>query len=247
MTRRVHRPQSHGERGDSHLALVLKQLRHALTDVQRDFAHDTLRLASDALDELAGLLVDFALDLHNGTGIWAAYERYNTAYFGAALPMTSGESGGDSGTSLHPDRFRHFLWILYPMLLDGLVLSPTHQDLQHVAEASSGFLSDASSSIPRGSEGKTALGGSNAHGWDVKRKLVWLGTQSFMFRLPFARYMEEQGADRSDISRTDDFICQECTRWSGLGAIDILAGVLDVSADDRQGSAGLVRAARRVL
>ena len=50
----------------------------------------------------------------------------------------------------------------------------------------------------------------------------------------FARYTEEQDAEESDIGHTDDFVCQECTRWSGLGAIDILAGVLDVSADDRQ-------------
>ena len=59
-------------------------------------------------------------------------------------------------------------------------------------------------------------------------------THSFMFRVPFAHYMEEQAADRSDIRHTDDFICQECTRWSGLGAIDIMAGVLDISAEDQQ-------------
>ena len=29
-------------------------------------------------------------------------------------------------------------------------------------------------------------------GWDVKRKLVWLGSHSFIFRTLFARYMEEQ-------------------------------------------------------
>ena len=81
----------------------------------------------------------------------------------------------------------------------------------------------------------------------MKRKLVWLGTHSFMFRTMFARYMEEQAAGRSDIAHTDDFVCQECTRWSGLGAIDILAGVLDISDGRPQGLAELVRAARRVL
>ena len=51
-----------------------------------------------------------------------------------------------------------------------------------------------------------------------------------MFRTMFARYMEEQQDTRTSIiGRTDDFVCQECTRWSGLGAIDILAGVLNVS------------------
>ena len=92
----------------------------------------------------------------------------------------------------HPDRFRHFLWILYPVLLDGLTLSPTHQDLRRVADAASAFLSDAFAAVPKDSGVKAFLGTPNEHGWDVKRKLVWLGTHSFMFRPPFARYMDEQ-------------------------------------------------------
>ena len=135
---------------------------------------------------------------------------------------------------LHPDRFRHFLWVVYPMLFDGLILSPTHQDLRRVADASGDFLSDAFSAVPKDSGVKAFLGTPNEHGWDVKRKLVWLGTHSFMFRMLFARYMEEQPPGGSEIEHTDDFVCQECTRWSGLGAIDILAGVLDVSEDDRR-------------
>ncbi len=55
-----------------------------------------------------------------------------------------------------------------------------------------------------------------------------------MFRTLFARYMDEQPPGGSEIAHTDDFVCQECTRWSGLGAIDILAGVLDISDDDRK-------------
>jgi hypothetical protein len=56
-----------------------------------------------------------------------------------------------------------------------------------------------------------------------------------MFRTMFARYLKEQQATKgSVIGHTDDFVCQECTRWSGLGAIDILAGVLDLSDDNRR-------------
>ena len=113
----VHRPKGYEGKGDSHLPQIVRQLRRILSDMQRDFAHDTLRLPSDAIGELAGILVDFAEDLHNGIGIWAAYERYNAEFFGTALPLTSGESGGDPGTGFHPDRFRHFLWVLYPAFL----------------------------------------------------------------------------------------------------------------------------------
>jgi hypothetical protein len=230
----VHRPKGYQGQGDSHLYRIVQRLRRTLAETQRDFAYDTIRLDSAGIGELAGILVDFAEDLHNGTGIWAAYERYNTEFFGTALPLTSSGNGGDIGTVFHPDRFRHLLWVLYPALFDGLVLSPTHQDLIRIAEASSKCLSDAFFAIPKDSGVKAFLDSPNEHGWNVKRKLIWLGSHSFMFRTLFARYMEEQPQRGSEIAQTDDFICQECTRWSGLGAIDILAGVLRISVDDRK-------------
>lgn len=230
----AHRPQGFRGRGDSHLPQIVRQLRRVLSETQRGFAHDTLRLAPNAIGELAGILVDFAEDLHNDTGIWAAYERYNSEFFGTALPLTSGESGGGSERGFLPDRYRHFLWILYPAFIDALTLSPTHQDLLRAADASCTFLSDAFAAVAKDSGVKAFLGTPNDRGWDVKRKLVWLGTHSFMFRALFPQYIDEKAGGREDIPTTDDFICQECTRWSGLGAIDILAGVLDVSADDRK-------------
>ncbi len=72
----------------------------------------------------------------------------------------------------------------------GTALSPTHQDLQQVADASSDFLSEAFAGVASDSGVKAFLRTPNTYGWDVKRKLVWLGTHSFMFRMPFARYME---------------------------------------------------------
>jgi hypothetical protein len=66
-----------------------------------------------------------------------------------------------------------------------------------------------------------------------------------MFRTMFSRYIDEEADGKADIGHTDDFICQECTRWSGLGVIDILAGTLDISDDDRRdlrgGTSGLRR------
>ena len=119
--------------------------------MQRGFAYDSLRLPPKVVGELAGILVDFAEDLHNGTGIWAAYERYNVDFFEVALPLTLKQNGTDLGTGFHPDRFLHFLWVLYPAFIDGLTLSPTHQDLRRVADAVSAFLSEAFSAVPKDS------------------------------------------------------------------------------------------------
>lgn len=226
----AHRPKGFEGKGDSYLPGIVRKLKKTLAETQRSFAYDTLRLPPKALSDLAGILVDFAEDLHAGVGIWKSYERYNVEFFGAALPLTS----EGSGSGLNVSRFRHFLWVLYPMLLDGPTLSPAHRDLRLVADATSAFLANAFAEIPKDSGVKAFLSAPNDHGWDVKRKLVWLGTRSFMFHVPFARYLEEQDKIGSVIAHTDDFVCQECTRWSGLGAIDILAGALDVSDDDRR-------------
>lgn len=234
MTYATYRPEGIQGQGDSHLPRIEQNLRRMLVRVQRDFAHDSLRLDDDGLAELAGVLVDFAEDLHNEIGMWAAYERYNVDFFGTALPLTSTTRGDAAVTGIHFDRFRHLLWILYPALIDGLALSPTHRDLRLVADASSTFLRDEFESVPRDSGVQSFLQSSSEYGWDVKRKLIWLGTRSYMFRSFFSNYMDAEAEDNGDIGHTDDFICQECTRWSGLGAIDILAGVLDISDDNRK-------------
>ncbi len=230
----TYRPTERKGQGDSHLPKIVQQLRRVLSNTQANFVYDTIRLDDDVLDELAGILVDFAEDLHNEIGIWSAYERYNVEFFGTALPLTTSKSGSDSATGFHPDRLRHLLWVLYPAIVDGLILSPNHKDLLRVADISSAFLTDAFLAVPKDSGVKRFLQSANDYGWDVKRKLVWLGSRSYMFRVPYSNYMDEQADGTADIGHTDDFICQECTRWSGLGAADILAGVLDLS-DDEQG------------
>jgi hypothetical protein len=154
----AHRPKGHHGQGDPYLPRMVRKLRRTLAGTQRNFAHDTLRLPPPTLGEIAGILVDFAEDLHNGTGIWTAYERYNAGFFGTALPLTS--TGSGPGGVLDPDRFRHFLWILYPVLLDGLVLSPTHQDLRRIADAAGAFLSDAFSAVPKDSGVKASCASS---------------------------------------------------------------------------------------
>ena len=69
MTYSVHRPTGFQGQGDSRLLQTVRQLQRALSKTQSDFAHDSLRLPPDALGELAGILVDFAEDLHNDIGI----------------------------------------------------------------------------------------------------------------------------------------------------------------------------------
>ncbi len=125
------------------------------------------------------------------------------------------------------------LWIIYPAMIPDLLLAPSHTDLQRVALAAWDFLKDKIPSLPQDSGIKVFLGTANDYGWDVKRKLVWLATNSYMFRLFYRNYIFDQNGSKLDIGHTDDFVCQECTRWSGLGATDILARVLEITDDER--------------
>jgi len=218
---------------EAFLPQTADMLRQVLADCQREFAYDSLRLRKKLLAELADLLVDFAEDLHAGLGLWRAYERYNTEIFGTPLPLTERSCPGQM-KGIHIDRVRHLLWMLYPQVEPGLILSPTHQDMERAADAMQRFLSDAFRSLPRESGAKAFIQSANRWGWDVKRKLVWLGTESYMLRLLHTAYLKRHNRGTSDIACTDDFVCQEWTRWSGLGALDLLAGMLDISEDERR-------------
>src|SRR6266481_6563570 len=97
----------------------------------------------------------------------------------------------------------------------------------------SSFLAESFARLPQDSGVKHFLCGSSRYGWEIKRKLVWLGSKSYLFGPLFPDYVQRHGGSRS-VATTDDFICQHCTLWSGLGAIDILAGSLDLAESDRE-------------
>jgi hypothetical protein len=213
---------------------VVAEMAKLLSKTQQSLRHDTLKLPSPTQEELAGMLVDFAADVYTETGMWLGYERHNRRLFGTSLPVTNDTNVVNHPRGIGTDRIRHFLWVIYPELIDGLVLAPEHRDLSMVADVAAGFLRQCFTRLPRSSSIKNFLSGPHELGWDAKRKLVWLGTKSFMFRLPFSRYIAEKCDGDASIASADDFLCQECTCWSGLGAIDVLAGMLDVSDEDRR-------------
>lgn len=223
-------PEGFSGRSDAKLPTIVRHLTRLLADTQRQLIYPTLKLDADGLEALAGILVDFAVDIHNDIGVWSAYERYNTAFFRSPLPLTR----DTTTTGISRERTQHLLWMAYPLLVDGLILSPRHSDLSTVADAAAAFLTTKVVALPKDSGIKQFIDGPSEFGWQTKRKLIWLGTQSYMFRLLYQDYMNANANGEFDVAHTDDFICQETTRWSGLGPIDILAGMLDVTEAQRQ-------------
>jgi hypothetical protein len=76
------------------------------------------------------------------------------------------------------------------------------------AERVSVFLAVAFRQQPKDSGVARFLRAPNGRGWDLKRKLVWAGQHSYLFRHQCAHYLEESGTGTTDINVIDDFICQ---------------------------------------
>ncbi|MBI2957680.1 MAG: DUF3843 family protein [Chloroflexi bacterium] len=227
-----HRPPGRAGKCDRHLPQLAQELEQLLTMAEDSLAFSTLRLPGDDREELAGVLAEFAEDVRNGIGIWDSLEQHNIEFFGTRLPLVLRPGEDTDQRPVNEHRLQHLLWVMYSELKPELLLSPTHQDLKLMAATVSTFLRKRFAGIPRGSAVKAFLGGPNTYGWEVKRKLIWLGTHSYLFRSSFLNYVEKHGK-KPEVPIVDDFLCQQTTAWSGLGAIDILAGVLDITPEQR--------------
>ena len=230
---RTYRPQRGFGRSERSLAKIAEELTRFLTKAQRSLTYDTLHLSSRQRETLAHILVEFAEDLSHEIGIWRSLEAYNLDFFGTPLPCVLQPDEVMDADPLNPKRIQFLLWTLYAELEPGLILAPNHQDLERLALWIAEFLSARLSRLRYDSAVQTFLTTPNTYGGDVKRKLVWMGQHSYLFRLPCAHYVRDHGGT-ADIPTLDDFLCQETTSWSGLGVIDILATTLDLTEAQRR-------------
>jgi hypothetical protein len=232
MSFQIHRPQGYSGKEDLFLPKTIRDLKRILVKAKSSLTDPTLRLPNGKLEELAGILVEFAEDIHNNINIWKSLEQYNIEFFGTPLPLLLRSNQEVEQKAINPYRLLHLLWVLYSELNRELVLSPTHPDLTRLAEQISDFLEDRFTKIPRDPGVKTFLAQPNTFGWDVKKKLTWLGQHSYLFRHNFQNYVKAKGG-KPLIPIIDDFVCQETTHWSGLGVIDILAATLNLAEAQR--------------
>ena len=229
----IHRPQRHLGRNERPLVKIAQELKRFLTKAQRSLTYDTLHLPSRKREALAHVLVEFAEDLFQDIGIWSSLEHYNLDFFSTKLPCMLQPGAEIDAEPVHPARVQFLLWTLYSALAPDLILAPNHRDLERLALWVAEFLHERFAHIQYDSGVKTFLTTPNQYGWEVKRKLVWLGQHSYLFRLHCAHYIQTHGGT-PDIPTLDDFLCQETTRWSGLGVIDILAATLDITESQRR-------------
>lgn len=224
---RASRPPGPPGRADKYLPEIARELRRLLEKSQRGFPDHSVVWPHDSLGQLAAVLVEFGEDLHSGAGLWRSLGSYNLEFFDTPLPLATNAEPVAAPTGFDPRRIQHLLWTLWMKADAEGCPGPTHPNLLRLAGTAGAFLAERFARLPTDSGVRTFLAGPSQFGWDVKRKLVWLGTRSYLFRLLFADYVSghEEGAT---VGVTDDIICQETTGWSGLGLIDLLAGALEV-------------------
>lgn len=215
---------------DAYLAGIAERVEGVLNEVTREPCRE-LRLGRRETRELAVALAEFGEDLHFNAGMWRAYEEHNVRCFGEALPLT-GASGQEGITA---ERVRHFLWVLYSQFVD-VSLPPRDPGVAWMGASVARALREGFDSAPRESGVKRFLEKPMRYGWDVKQKLLWLGLGSYLFRFFYSAFMAEnrEHARKDPIMLTDDFLCEECTEWSGMGPTEVLAGALKLSGRDRQ-------------
>lgn len=224
----AHRPPDYTGPEEQYLPKLSRDLTRRLVSAQEELAYDTLRLPRAELRKLALVLVEFAEDLHHDLGLWKSLEQYHRIFFGTPLPLNE----PIDPSRLYENRVCHLLWVLYAEINPDLILAPRHQDLRRLARIITDFLPERFAKISPESGLKQFLAQPNSLGWDVKRKLLWLGQDSYLFRYPFHNYVQAYGG-QPEIKVIDDFVCQHPTGWAGLGVIDILAAVLDIPEAQR--------------
>jgi len=221
------RPKEFTGSGDKYLFPLISELSNVISRLENKYYYDTLKFDKNQNFIMANLLIELAEDLHNDIGLWKSIEHYNKALFNTPLPLFVDEDI-EITECFDKNRIKFFVYNIFEEFDEDVLLSPHHKDLEIFASGVSLFLKDKFNSVPKESGVKLFLHQKDEYGWDFKRKLVWMGLNSYLFRYSCYSYAAKNNAGKMEIETIDDFICQENTIWSGLGVIDIMAKALDL-------------------
>lgn len=174
-------------RGDKYLGENAQELGRVLRKTQTSFAFPSCQLPEAAWGEMAVLLVEWAEDIHNDLGLWRTVEAHQRQCFSTPLPLVVNPGPEVELHGFDPRRLQFMLWTLWPCFKPEVTISPPHGDLKRLAEAASRLLTERFARLPQDSGVKRFLATSNEYGWDIKRKLLWMGINSYLFRFFFFR------------------------------------------------------------
>ncbi len=224
------RPEGYYTYTDKQLSKICKEIEQFL--LQQNFFILTL-LDARKIRALSQIITEFGEDTYFEIGLWDALEKTNQNLFGNPLPFSKPENEEHSDFPFDEYKLAHLLWNVFLIFKEQNYLTPQHVDLLPLAEKLSYFLEVKFEKLKGESSVKKFLTTKNKLGFEVKRKLVWLGKHSYLFRhlCDYYLYLNDAKnlAFEEVIPYWDDFICQECTLWSGMGVLDFLIEVIGLT------------------
>ncbi|MFK7979752.1 MAG: DUF3843 family protein [Saprospiraceae bacterium] len=224
------RPEGYYTFTDKQLSKICKEVEQFLQ--KQNFL--LLRtLSATRIRALAQIITEFGEDTYFEIGLWDTLEQTNQRLFGNPLPFSKPENEEHSDFPFDEYKLAHLLWNVFLIFKEQDYFSPQHADLLPLAEKLSYFLEAKFDKLKGESSVKKFLITPNKLGFQVKRKLVWLGKHSYLFRHLCDYYLYLNDASNLEFNETipywDDFLCQECTLWSGMGALDFLTEVIGLT------------------
>ncbi|MDR2673696.1 MAG: hypothetical protein LBC18_02240 [Opitutaceae bacterium] len=237
------------------VAYAAAELAGAISEICRAARAPEFALHHAQIMELALCLAEMAEDISAGGGVWDVVEHHNQELFGTPLPLfarpaadTAGAGSAPRGREMDWRRFAFFLHTVWPFLFEEkTVIAARDLNLKKIAAAAAGFFKKTFLPAAAGSASAAAGGvlvsiktllNKTSHdgdfdGADLKKKLIWFGTHSWLLRFGFSDYLLD-GKNVDEHRATDlidDYLCQNCSPWSGLGTTDFIARLVDSLTD----------------
>jgi hypothetical protein len=251
---RISRPAGPRGKIDRYLPKIASDLKGVIHRVKRDMPKLGESIDSGCEDVLAAYSVLFGEDIHCRLGMWRALEKWNEDLFGTPLPFLVPVGGSEEKLrGFDPRRVQHFLWRAITVHHDEpdgfFFMNPCHEELAILAKEVSQFLKlRFSKKMPQDSPIRRILGKCYPEAPDLKEKLVCLARGSYLLctRAPHDDPRDAHSINEyySRVNELDDYICQSCSSWAGMGALDLLPGILGLEGQDKE---DLASWSRRIL
>lgn len=211
---------------------VIEAIADLYLKIQRKFVHQTLVLKSDEVMKLAWRIAGYLEDVVNQVGIFKALTTKNQEIFGTPIPLFVRDNKHFSPDTVSKQAVTYLVWDFFTETRENLILSPTHDDLQTIAGEIYGYLKKQIKNAPLGSKLKEfiTLSG-NKDGGFVKRRLIWLGLASYLFRFSASNYLADK---EPDVSTVEDFLMEKTTKLSGFTALDIFVEIADLDEESKK-------------
>lgn len=212
------------------------ELIEAMTDFylknQKKFVDQTLVLNSDDAMNLVWRIAGYLEDVVNQIGIFKAVTAKNQEIFGTPIPLFVRDTEHFSPDIVNKQATAYLVWDFFTETREDLIFSPTHDDLQTIAGEIYGYIKKQVKNVPRSSKLKNfiTLTGKKDGGF-IKRRLIWLGLDSYLFRFAAINYMT---GEEKRISTVEDFLMQMNTKLSGFTPLDIFVRMVDLEQESKE-------------